>query len=286
MTQKHYWIIALNIIILLGFPALSPFHYDPLPEFFAETCFAWASISIFLITLFAYKELTVPRITIPLLLLAIFLFVQNKLVNIDFVGLSYVAGMEMILCVLLSVTFSTLIHKFGLKTVVNTICFAIFIGAFMQSIIGILQYTGMCKIFGNILFYDSLHPTDNIFGHFGQRNHYCHYLSWAVFGLIYLYHNHKIKLPVFLVFVMWFIFSMTIASSRSVFIYFTFASFISLLYYLKNKTPEAKKLFLLILITSLALILVESSYPHVAKLFSHSPNINTGLQRITVDYDN
>lgn len=286
MSHKYYWLIALNIIILLALPQLSPFHYDPLPEFFAESAFAWASISIFLITLFASKHISIPRIIIPLTLLAVFIFIQNKFVNIDYVGLSYVAGMELILCIMLAVSFSTLIEEFGIQTIINTICVALLIGAILQSAIGFLQYSGMYKILGNFLFYDSLHPSTNIFGHFGQRNHYCHYLSWALFGLIYLFHKNKIKLPVFLIIGTWLGFSITIAASRSVFIYFALASLISLVYFIKNRNTESRNLFLLILTASITLVLIESLYPIISNMFSHSSHTSSGLQRIADSSDN
>jgi O-antigen ligase len=285
MAHKYYWLIALNMIILLALPQLNTYHYDPLPEFWAETTFAWAGICLFLIVLFACKYITIPRITISLLALAIFLFCQQYVINIDYVGLSYIASMEMLLCILLAVTISTLITEFSLETVVSTICLSLIIGALIQSAIGLLQYTGMYKIFGSLIFYDSAHPTTNIFGHFGQRNHYCHYLSWAIFGLIYLYHKHKIKLPVFLTIGGWLIFSMTIAASRSVFMYFILASIISLFYHLRNRTPETKNLFILIIATSIALIMVESIYPLISKLFIHQAQISSGLQRIASDSD-
>jgi hypothetical protein len=37
------------------------------------------------------------------------------------------------------------------------------------------------------LFYDSSHPTTNIFGHIGQRNQYAHYLMWSVVSGVYLF---------------------------------------------------------------------------------------------------
>jgi O-antigen ligase len=286
MSHKYYWIIALNIIILLALPQLSPFHYDPLPEFFAESTFAWASISIFLITLFAYKHISIPRITIPLALLAIFIFIQNKFVNIDYVGLSYVAGMELVLCIMIAVSFSTLIEEFGIQTIVTTVCVALLIGAILQSAIGFLQYSGMYKILGDFIFYDSLHPSTNIFGHFGQRNHYCHYLSWALFGLIYLFHKNNIKLPGFLIIGAWLIFSITIAASRSVFIYFALASLISLVYFIKNRNRESRNLFILIITASITLVLIESLYPMISNMVSHTSHISSGLQRIADSSDN
>lgn len=278
-----HWLIFLNILILLVLPQLNTNHYDPLPEYWAEITFAFAGICLFLIVAFAFNEINIPRIVIPLSLFGIFLAVQQYFVKIDYVGLSYVASFEMLLCILLVISISTLIVQLGIETTISMICLSLIVGAILQSAIGLLQYTGLYKIFGNLIFYDSLHPTTNIFGHFGQRNHYCHYLSWAVFGLIYLYSKNKIKLPIFIVITAWLIFSMTIASSRSVFMYFALATFISLVNFLFKRTNETKKLFLIIIITSTVLIGVEYIYPILSKLFVMHNQISSGLQRIAAD---
>ena len=283
INKSLYWLIGLNILILLVLPQLNTLHYDPLPEFWAESTFAWAALSLFLIVSFTLKEITIPRIAIPLALLGIFLVFQQYLVDIDYVGLSYVAGFEMLLCVLLAITINTLVIQLGLEATVSLIALSLIIGALVQSAIGLLQYTGLYRYFGNLIFYDSAHPTTNIFGHFGQRNHYCHYLSWAIFGLCYLFHKSKIKLPLFVLICGWLIFSMTIAASRSVFMYFALATIISGLYYICNRNTESKRLFIIIVATSITLVGVEYLFPLLSKLFSHHAQISSGFQRIAAD---
>lgn len=306
MQQKSLiqWVISLNILIMLVFPTLNTAHYDPLPEFWAETTFVWAVIILFLIVCYTFKQIYIPKSTLPLLLFGAYLALQPYLVKINFVGLSYVAALEMFICALLAVSVSTLIKEFGLPKIVSIISSSLVVGAILQSIIGLLQYSGLYRYFGNWIFYDGSHPTTNIFGHFGQRNHYCHYLSWGVFGLIYLFHQSKIRLWTFLLITAWLIFSITIAASRSVFIYFTLASITSGLFYFINKImSHAKnnlninhnsnnsavnngnncglKLFIIIIAVSFALVSVEYLYPLTIKMFAHHNHISTGLQRIS-----
>lgn len=285
MHQKNFisWLININILVLFILPDLNTAHYDPLPEFWAETTFTWAAITLFLLTCFAFDKIYIPKITIPLLAFAIFLVVQPYFVTIDFIGLSYVAALEMLVCILLAISMNTLIQKFSLNKIISIICYALVIGALLQSIIGFLQYSSLYKYFSNLLFYDSAHPNTNIFGHFGQRNHYCHYLSWAVFSLIYLFHQGRIKLPAFSIITAWFIFSITIAASRSVFLYFACASLITGAFYIINQTASTRKLFILVCLTSIILVATEYLYPIIIKALYHQSNLSSGLQRITAE---
>jgi O-antigen ligase len=277
-----FWFAALNILLLLAAPQLNTAHYDPLPEFWGETSFAWLGISLFLIVCFYFKSLSLPSITLPLILFACALLIQPFVVHIDFVGLSYVAAFEMILCILIAIAISTLITEYGREQILLIICYSLLIGAILQSLLGLIQYLNLLKFFPWV-FYDSAHPNSDIFGHFGQRNHYCHYLSWGIFGLIYLYIKDKIKLHFFIILLIWLIFSMTIASSRSVFLYFALATIISGIFYLKNNNPIFKKLFFTILCTSIFLVAFEYLYPLIHQLISHHNQSDSGLQRLTSD---
>ena len=279
--QVIKYLIVFNLFILLTLPQLNNVHYDPLPQFWAEITFAWATISLFLIVCFGLKQVSIPRITLPLLLFAIYIAIQPSIVQISFPGLSYVASLEFVLCILLAISTSTIVEKYGLPYFVSIICLALVAGAILQSIIGLIQYTGYYKSFSRLIFYDSSHPTTNIFGHFGQRNHYCHYLTWATFGLIYLHLKDKIDKTTFYSLIVWFMFSITIAASRSVFIYFIGAIAISGVYYLFNRTLQSKKLLFLITISSIILVVFEYGYPILQTFISHKHEVASGLERLT-----
>ncbi len=277
------YLILINCLALFALPELNNVHYYPSPSFWAEINFAWASLSIFLLICYTSKILCLPRVIIPIIFFIIILLIQQFFVHINFIGLSYITGIELTICILLAISFNTLINQYTIKTVFTYIAISIVIGGILQSLIGILQYSSLYKHFGNFIFYDSRHPTTNIFGHLGQRNHYCHYLTWATFGLIYLFLINKIKKPIFFAIMCLFLFSITIAASRSVFIYFALAVIISFIFFITQKDLNQKKLartlFVLILASAGILFLFEYFYPLIANVYQHKP-INSGLARI------
>lgn len=281
LTSRNIkYLITAVLFVIFILPQLNDVHYDPLPQFWAEATTAWAAISLFLIICFSSKSMSIPKITLPLLLLALYTILQPQLVHISFPGLSYIGAMEFFICILLAIAVSTIVNNYGLAWTITIFAQALVAGAMLQSTIGFIQYTGHYKIFGNFIFYDSSHPTTNIFGHFGQRNHYCHYLSWAVFGLIYLYLNNKILRTNFYTILLWFMFSITIAASRSVFIYFALALIISGTYFGFKRDLSSRKLFFIMLISTLALIAFEYGYPIVQSISHDHSNIQSGFQRL------
>lgn len=274
-------LLFIGFILLYAFPALNNVHYDPQPQFWAEITVTWAAIALFIFVTIRFNKITIPFSVIPLALFAIYLIVQNYFVtHIDFIGLNYVTALEMLVCILLAISINTIRNNYGINFIVTTLCYALLIGALLQSLIGFIQYTGTAKYFGNMIFYDSAHPTTNIFGHFGQRNHYAHYLSWGVFGLIYLYQQRKFNSSVFYTILIWLCFSLTISASRSVFIYFALASIIAIIAALTKKESSFKQLMYLIIIASVTLFAIEYLFPILHKLFSNTHNFSSGLGRI------
>ena len=279
-------LVFLNLLILLVLPQLNNVHYDPLPQFWAEATVAYAIIGLFVITCLCFKSIAIPKITIAVSLFALFLSLQQFVTHIDFVGLSYITAIELFLCILLAISTSSIIQEYGLSEFVSMLSVALIVGAVLQSLIGLIQYTGTSHNFHGMIFYDSAHPTTDIFGHFGQRNHYCHYLSWAIFGLIYLHQKEKLKSVYFAPLLLWLIYSITIAASRSVFIYFFLACVISALYYVKTLIQQStshkssKQLFLTILIASSLLVACEYIVPLLQHALTHHSAISSGLQRI------
>lgn len=273
--------IFIGLIALFVIPELNNVHYDPQPQFWAEMTVAWAIIGLFSFILWRSKKIYIPSITLPLGLFALYLVAQALLMtNLDFPGLNYVSSLEMLLCIFLAISINTIKNTYGLRYIVTTISYAILIGALLQTIIGLIQYTGATSYFGDMIFYDSSHPTTNIFGHFGQRNHYAHYLSWGTFGLIYLYQQRRISAKLFYPLLIWLSFSLTISASRSVFIYFALAVIFSVIFHLVKRNQDSKRLLCLIACATIALFAVEYFYPLIHKLFTAHNNFSSGLGRL------
>lgn len=274
--------LFIGFILLFVFPQLNNVHYDPQPQFWAEMTAAWIAIGIFTFIIIRFDKITIPFSVIPLSLFAIYLTLQPSVMqHIDFIGLNYVAALEMVIGILLAISVNTIRNTYGMKYLVTVLAYALVTGAILQSIIGIIQYTGSTKLFGDMIFYDSSHPTTNIFGHFGQRNHYAHYLTWGTLGLIYLFQQQRINYKMFYPLLVWLCFSLTISASRSVLIYFPLASIISVIAYLTNRNKQTKQLMLLIIIATAALFTIEYMLPIINKLFAAHNSSTSGLSRLS-----
>lgn len=274
--------LFIGFILLFVFPQLNNVHYDPQPQFWAEMTAAWIAIGIFTFIIIRFDKITIPFSVIPLSLFAIYLTLQPSVMqHIDFIGLNYVAALEMVIGILLAISVNTIRNTYGIKYLVTVLAYALVTGAILQSIIGIIQYTGSAKLFGDMIFYDSSHPTTNIFGHFGQRNHYAHYLTWGTLGLIYLFQQQRINYKMFYPLLVWLCFSLTISASRSVLIYFPLASIISVIAYLTNRNKQTKQLMLLIIIATAALFTIEYMLPIINKLFAAHNSSTSGLSRLS-----
>lgn len=283
-TDINKSFLILGFIFIFAFPALNNVHYDPQPQFWAEVSVVWAVIATFLFMIYRFNKLTIPFSVVPLTLFALYLTVQPMFVSgIDFAGLNYVSALEMVVCILLAITINTIRNTYGSRYVLIVLSYSLLIGALLQSVIGYIQYIGATKYFGDLIFYDSSHPTTNIFGHFGQRNHYAHYLSWGVFGLIYLYQQRKITAKLFYPVLIWFCFSLTLSASRSVFIYFGLASIISIAGLLIKRDKIFKRLACLIILATIALFAVEYLFPLIHKLFIAKGSVSSGLARLDSD---
>ncbi len=273
--------LRVAFFALCAIPALNNVHYDPQPQFWAEISAAWAIIALFIFVLFRLPQQAIPLLIIPLALFSLYLMLQPYLLISEYPGLTLVAALEMILCIFLACALCSIKTTYGISFVMRYLCYALLSGAILQSILGLIQYSGTMHYFGNLVFYDSVHPSTNIFGHFGQRNHYAHYLSWAIFGLIYLYTERKIASIPFTALVLWFSFSITIAASRSVFIYFALALLICLIYHLRQRNQSTKRLVVAMGLATLSLVTIECCYPLVQNLFHQQHVIHSGLERLS-----
>jgi O-antigen ligase len=274
------YLLFINIIALFTLPQLNNVHYDPSPSFWAQITFAWLSISLFLITCSSQKKISIPSITVPLALFGIYICIQTLFVHITFIGLSYTTALEMLICIFLAISVSTFTYNYSISTFVKYLSIGLVIGAIIQSAIGFIQYNNLFKYFYGIIFYDPTHPNTNIFGHFGQRNHYCHYLSWGTFALIYLFNVKAINKYIFVPLLCWFMFSITISASRSAFIYFAVAIIITLFYLFTHKDNPSKNLFILMLSASILLVIFEYLYP-VMQTMIHHQQVASGLARLS-----
>lgn len=280
--NKTFFIISLLLIFVI--PQLNYIHYDPISTFYGEFIAVFGTVILLMSTLFSFSKISIPEIIFFLLFFIVYLFIQSFYIDSVYSSTTYIVIIECLVLIFALIGISTFRQIISLEEMLVYLTIIITIGAIIQSIIGFIQFCGLHKYFNNIIFYDSSRPNTNIFGHFGQRNHYSHYLSWGIFSIFYLFHKNKINILKFLSLVFWLLFSITIASSRSVFIYFAVATLIFTIFYFKNKTSENKKIAIIMLSIFLGLIIFEFSFPYIQYFIIHKYHGTTGWQRL--NYDN
>lgn len=279
-TSFNKIFIFIGLIALFVISPLNNVHYDPQPQFWAEMTVAWSIFALFAFVIWRLKQIRIPSIVIPMALFALYLCIQPQITQLEFPGLNYVTALEFLFCIMLAISINTIKEAFGLRWMVINLSYVLIIGAILQTLIGFIQYTGTTHYFGDMIFYDSSHPTTNIFGHFGQRNHYAHYVSWAAFALVYLYSIRQINAKLFYPLALWFSFSLTIAASRSVFIYFALAMIFSVLFYAIKRDKISKRLLCIMTFSTIALFAFEYFYPIIHHLFTAHNNFSSGLGRL------
>lgn len=282
LINKKSFLIAL-LVSTLFIPQLNNTHYAPSAQFWTEIIVAYCIlISYTAMSIVFFKRdadsklVSIPLITIYLMLLGVYIIVETKINPYNFIGLNIIALLEMVILILFAINIESIKESFGLPTLMTYICFAILLGGILQSTIGLMQFTGLAQYCGDYIFYDYNHPTTNIFGHFGQRNHYSHYLSWAIFATIYLFHQRRINIAIFSVCMIYLCFGITISGSRSVFLYFITAIIISAIMLL-SKQKAQMKMFILILMATITMLILQFGWSNV-----HSSKFSTqsGLQRL------
>ncbi len=287
MNKPKIFVLLSSFLLLWTFALaeLNSMHFDPQPQFWTEACVVWGILALSTACLIKSSKITIPFVIVPLTIFAVYIIIQPFIVRNPtlFNGVNYVVGFEMLTCILLAITISTLANEIGYKKLIHILAYVLFFGAMLQSFIGLAQYLGIAHKFDDFIFYDGLHPTTNIFGHFGQRNHYAHYLSWGMFSLIYLYVKRKIPNIAFFPLMFWLCFALTLSASRSVFIYFGLASFIALSALIFNRDNDIKTLAKIIILTTICLFAVEYLYPIIYKIFHQSQGFSSGLSRIEGD---
>jgi O-antigen ligase len=278
---KNLMCCLLTLIFYL--PQLNNIHYAPSAQFWTEITTAYCillSYTVMTVLLLLDKNkkniVHIPLITLYLIIFGIYIIIQSKINPNNFIGLNIIVLLEMIILILLSINVSSLNYLYSLSTIFMWVSVVLVIGGILQSTIGILQFTGLAQYCNDLIFYDYIHPTTNIFGHFGQRNHYCHYISWSIFALIYLFKQKKINFILFMSCLFYFCFAITISGSRSVFLYFLTAILVSGLMLLK-KNKDQVQLFILVVLATVTMLFTQYSW---TKFHSHKFVSQSGLQRL------
>ncbi len=279
-------LLALGLIAIV--PFASRVHFVPLPQWFGEINVIWLLLAAGVLLMPSGRLFdAMPRASWWCLLLAAVWALQPQFVHLLFPGMSYVTALGWLSLALLASVTASLRGAFGEREFAVWLARAIVVGGLVQSLIGTAQVTGLAPVLG--LFYDSSHPTSNIFGHIGQRNQYAHYLMWSVLSGVYLFAVGRLGRNWLIALVLWMSLMLAWAGSRSILLYLVAMSALAGLWYWRNRDEALGRLMKAMWLTSVVIVAAQFALPlfnHLISLLTHTDVENaSGVARLAANGD-
>lgn len=269
-------------------PFLSHLHYLPQPQWWGESSVIWLTIGAWIFSRPGGQAVW-PRASFWLLAMALLWALQPWLVSLEFPGMNAATALAFVAMALLAGVTADLQQRFGLAVLARSLAWALLVGALLQSLIGLAQLVGLAQHSGGLLFYDSSHPTTNIFGHIGQRNQYAHYLAWGMCGAALLYARRAVPGMAFLAVLVWLGLSIAWAGSRTVLLYAVAIAVLALWWHWRLRSDDSRRFLQAFGAVALAIVLLQFVpliVNHVMALFSPGGgSVASGLERLASNGD-
>lgn len=284
--SRRMALLAFCLIAIL--PFASRIHFVPLPQWFGEMNVVWLMLAsaLFLLPSATLFE-RVPRASWWCLLLALLWSVQPQLVQALFPGMTYATALAWLVVALLAGLSYSLQQTFGPRDYAIWLARAVIVGGLVQSLIGLAQLTGLAHTLG--LFYDSAHPTTNIFGHIGQRNQYAHYLMWSVVSGVYLFAVDRMARGWLALLVVWLGLMLAYAASRTTLLYLLALTMLGFVWHWRMRSQESRRLMWAMLLACVVIFAAQFALPlvnHLISLFTHANVTNaSGVERLAANGD-
>ncbi|MFN4236337.1 MAG: Wzy polymerase domain-containing protein [Vogesella sp.] len=268
------------------FPFLSRFHFLPLPQWWGEiTVVMLAALAMLLLPA---RAMPWPRSSLWLMLMAAVWSLQPWFVSLHFPGLNQATALAFVSLSVLALAVARWRSQAGSEAVITTLAKALLIGTLLQSLIGLAQVTGLAAAMGGVLFYDSSHPTTNVFGHIGQRNQYAHYLTWGVIAAAWLLASGQLARRWGWAAIAWLALSIAFAGSRTVLLYTVAILLLAAWWHWRLRRPQTWQLLKIVALAMAIMVAMQFALPLTEKLLApllHGPVAASGLERLAANSD-
>lgn len=264
--------IALLVIV----PFLSILRVAPLSSFYLEAGALLFVLGIFIQTAW-HKVLlnALPRASLYFISLALFWFVQARIMDLPYVGQSDQVVWIFIILALLAWAVRSWVHAIGKDTVVDILAFSLMVGAILQAVVCWLQFTGWATEFSGVIAY---YGKNAINGQLGQRNHLGHYLTWGILATGYLWSQRKLPFGVGMAILIALTSTLGLVNSRTILLYVAAVSVLTLFWRWRTGR-EGNRTFFLTLCAMLMIVLVQFYLNTVLAWFA-DVQVETALSRV------
>ncbi|WP_082783622.1 PglL family O-oligosaccharyltransferase [Snodgrassella sp. CFCC 13594] len=207
----------LGMLLVCVVPFLSSARMGTLSSFYLENGTLFFAAALALATaLTQFQRTGWPRVAVVLLVWAVLLMVQARIMRLPYVSQSDLTAAIFLILALLAWAARAWVLRVGQRQAVAVLAWALLIGAVLQSVVCILQFSGEAAAIPGVLPGPGNHY---VYGQLAQRNHLGHYLMWGVLAVCYLWHERKLEGSLAVVLMLWLTGVMGLVGSRTIIAY-------------------------------------------------------------------
>jgi O-antigen ligase len=238
--------LALALIGLITVvPPTQPFHDLPLTSFYSEwlTFVLGFAAGIALTVRGFWSNLTIPKVTLPLVGLVALSAVQYFLVQQAYLSQALAPALYLSWAILLVALASWLRFQLGTEYVLRVFAWFMLCGGILHALLGLAQYLDLPGYLAAWLDYNP--PGTALSGNFGQANHFATQLMLASIALIYLFAIGRLSISLALPLATLLAFLLALSASRSVFLYLGAVVLLSAFGYWHTREPVYRRFLLM-----------------------------------------
>lgn len=248
-------------------PFVSMYRAGPLSGFYLEAgSLAGAVLLVLFSALTGRLNVRLPAASVYFFALAAFWWLQARLMNLTYPGMSDMAVAAFVVIALAAWACRGWVADIGQERVVSVLAWTLLFGALIQTAVVVMQFTGWAsaEMFRGIISYRGLREVS---GQLGQRNHLGHYLMWGTLAAAYLWAVRRIPAWLGLLSVLVLTSALGLVNSRTILTYVAGVGLLLPLWYWRGGA-EAKRITGIILFTLVMTLLVQFGIGYVLDMIS------------------
>ncbi len=210
-------LLTFGFALICIAPFMSIWRQGPLSSFYLESgSLLFALVLVLASALTGKMGVRLPANSVYFLLLAAFWWIQARVMALPFPGMTDMAVWSFVVVALLAWACRGWVVSVGQDRVVDVLAWSLVVGALLQSVVCILQFSGWSEHFNGYILSSN---ANNVMGQLAQRNHLGHYLMWGMVSAAYLWAQKRVPNWLGAVLVVYLAATLGMVNSRTLFIY-------------------------------------------------------------------
>ena len=150
-----------------------------------------AGVSAIVLTKDSFVITKIPKASVFFTIFSFYVVISGTLLKANPASVRIVFGVFTCMFVIMQYFFRE--SKSSRTDLILAVAWVLFIGGWIQAVIGVLQASGLAPKFAGYIVFDMADIAGNVMGNTGQRNHYGHYMTWSAIAGAYLFSRCRIN---------------------------------------------------------------------------------------------